>query len=406
MIGLCGSITSKGSDNCQYFEHGLHRRIPTLALRISAKHSLSRYPTPTLRLCRTQITVTVNSQAEMAATTTHRTLPRSAAAQVKQAADTIRQALSDNILRQRIDFILPVNEKESNFMNTEAMDYPCSLQKEFDVTVSLTSTLLQRLSSSSSSSSGVKVAVKRIDDGGVEGEPCAIVYPEDSKDIVAVVFPTSDRLKQIQDLAKETDRPCLIVNPQWREAGQVISDFGIGPWKKAALDFLAQFEQTYIHRETRIGSPGTINAASGTRFNSGGVIRLLRQYPTGGGDWEVHAMAANGASQLLSVVKDEPGYKDMEGLLDVGRKGKLEIFEVAKAVTDVYKTIDDDGDDDEMKEELDDEGRQAASREVSDLTLGDIDTLDAASVRRILISKGLPASGKLAKLKERLKESL
>jgi hypothetical protein len=344
------------------------------------------------------------------------TLPRSSAVQVAQAADNIRQALSNNILRQRIDFILPVNEKESNFMNTEAMDYPCSLQKEFDVAVSLTSSLIQRLSSSpsssSSSSSRVKIAVKRIDDGGVEGEPCAIVYPEDFKDIVAVVFPTSDRLKQIQDLAKEADRPLFIINPQWREAGQVISDFGIGPWKKAALDFLDQFQQTYIHRETRIGSPGTINAASGTRFNSGGVIRLLRQYPAGGGgegDWEVHAMAANGASQLLSVVKDEPAYKDMEGLLDVGRRCKLEIFEVAKAVTYVYESFDDDDGSDggEMvEEELDEEDRQAVSKEASDLTLGDIDTLDAASVRRILISKGLPASGKLAKLKERLKESL
>jgi len=379
-------------------------------LRIAAKTSLFKHPNPTPRLSQTQIRI--NSQAEMAADRRSPTLPRSSAAQVAQAADTIRQALSNNILRQRIDFILPVNEKESNFMNTEAMDYPCSLQKEFDVAVSLTSSLIQRLSSSPSSSSGVKIAVKRIDDGGVEGEPCAIVYPEVSKDIVAVVFPTSDRLKQIQDLAKEADRPLFIINPQWREAGQVISDFGIGPWRKAALDFLYQFQQTYIHRETRIGSPGTINAASGTRFNSGGVIRLLRQYPAGGGgggNWEVHAMAANGASQLLSVVKDEPVYKDMEALLNVGRRGKLEIFEVAKAVTYVYQSVDDyDGSDggEMVEEELDDEDRQAVSKEASDLTVGDIDTLDAASVRRILISKGLPASGKLAKLKERLKESL
>ena len=37
---------------------------------------------------------------------------------------------------------------------------------------------------------------------------------------------------------------------------QVVSDFGIGPWKKAAEDFLATFEPAYFIREKRIGSPG------------------------------------------------------------------------------------------------------------------------------------------------------
>ena len=41
--------------------------------------------------------------------------------------------------------LLPVNEKEADFNSTEPVDYPCSLQKEFDVACALTRSLLQRL---------------------------------------------------------------------------------------------------------------------------------------------------------------------------------------------------------------------------------------------------------------------
>lgn len=35
----------------------------------------------------------------------------------------------------------------------------------------------------------------------------------------------------------------FIVNPQWSTGGNIVSDFGFGPWRKAAEDFLATFEQ-------------------------------------------------------------------------------------------------------------------------------------------------------------------
>lgn len=129
----------------------------------------------------------------------------------------------------------------------------------------LTKSLLQRLLGGDAA-----IKAKRLDDGGVEGEPCAgaasascaacwcwccclpalcptpaacqppaVLYPED-RSLLAVVFPTADRLKQLQAFAKEEGRPLLIVNPQWRNEGQVVSDFGIGPWKAAAEKFLAQ----------------------------------------------------------------------------------------------------------------------------------------------------------------------
>ena len=51
---------------------------------------------------------------------------------------------------------------------------------------------------------------------------------------------------------------------------------------------------------------GTVNLAMGTRYVSGGVLRVLRQWP---GQYQAHAMAANGSSQLLEGSAAEPTYQ-------------------------------------------------------------------------------------------------
>lgn len=50
----------------------------------------------------------------------------------------------------------------------------------------------------------------------------------------------------------ESSKPTLLA--QWNDEGQVISVFGIGPWKKAAEDFLSTFKLTYSLTEKRIGT--------------------------------------------------------------------------------------------------------------------------------------------------------
>lgn len=317
---------------------------------------------------------------------------------VDQAAAACQAALDAGSLRQTIVFLLPVNEKEVDFTNTEPMDYPCSLQKEFDTACALARSLLQRLLGD-----GRDVKAKRIDDGGVEGEPCAVLYPED-RSIAAVVFPTADRLKQIQALAKEEGRPLLLVNPQWRNEGQVISDFGFGPWRKAADDFLATFALSYCLKEKRIGSPGTVDAATGTRFVSGGVVRLLRSFP---GPFEAYACAPNGSSQLLERAEAEPGYKELDAMIKRGRQARLEIFDIAKRVTAVYADAASGGADDEAAASA---GGPAGSgdgggSDLAGMSDADIEAMDAASLRRLLLGRGLPASGKISKLRERLREA-
>ncbi len=60
------------------------------------------------------------------------------------------------------------------------------------------------------------------------------------------------------------------------------------------------------------GPAGTINTATGTRFTTGGVIRVLRQFPGGYDAW---AMAADGSSQLLTTLDKEPSYQVMRTAL-------------------------------------------------------------------------------------------
>ena len=116
---------------------------------------------------------------------------------------------------------------------------------------------------------------------------------------------------QVKSLLKtDQTRPTFLVNPQWRSSGQVVSDFGFGPWKRQVLDtfccnysivpvecvtlsyccfwctyfdrqaeeFLATFEPTYSLLELRIGEAS--NVVSG----SGGVVRLLKCFCE---DWHV-----------------------------------------------------------------------------------------------------------------------
>lgn len=314
---------------------------------------------------------------------------------VEQAAGAVQQAITQGQKsRQRIDLLNPVNEKEINFNSTEPIDYPCSLQKEFDTLCSLTKSLLQRLSGSSD------IGAKRLDDGGVEGEPCAVLYDLPSKKYAAVVFPTAERLNDIKKLAKEENRTLLIINPQWKDASDqngaynLVSDFGIGPWRQAAVDFLSQFEPTYVLKEKRIGSPGTINIAQGNRFATGGVVRILRSYP---GQYENYAMAADGSSQLLGFQDAEPSYKELDALIKQGRSLKLEIFTIAKAASSVY--VDEEAVIDDVVD--DSEAQMPVSANEAD-----VEAMDAATLRRMLAKYNQPTSGKLSKLRERLIEAM
>jgi hypothetical protein len=271
--------------------------------------------------------------------------------------------------------------------------------KEFDVACALTTALLRALVGDAS----LNILSKRLDASGETDQPCAVLYPEGGGDtLAAVVYPTADRLKQIRQLEGIAGRALLLVNPQWREEGQVVSDFGIGPWKVAALSFLDGFERSYSLRERRVGNPGTVDIVTGTRFASGGVLRVRRAWP---GGWEAHACAADGSSQLLGApAEGEPSYKELEAALEKGRRQKLPIFRVARLATRLGGAGE--GEAAAAAAPAPAAAEVAAAAGGGGLTRADLAAMDAAALRRRLAAAGAPTSGRLDALRERLAEAL
>ncbi|GMH33790.1 hypothetical protein BSKO_01624 [Bryopsis sp. KO-2023] len=329
--------------------------------------------------------------ADSVSTSSRVPLPQSPLEMISGAREAVQRGLDAGRNRQRLQLILPVNEKQYDFLASDPVDYPCNLKTEFESCCSLVKAIMEGVTGKT------EFLSKRLDQGGVEGEPCCAIYPE-TKDFVAVVFPTSDRLNDLKSLAKG-DTPLLMVNCQWNDSGQVISDFGFGPWKKAADDFLNTFENTYLLTEQRIGSPGSIDPVTGQRFITGGVLRVLLSYPS---QYEVYAMATNGANQYLSTFDHKPTYQELDQLLVDARGAKLEIFDVARkasAVTSAFQGKDEEGGGESKAEAVDSgsiEGRPSDS---------EIDAMDVTTLRRYLTAKDLPTSGRVVKLKERLKEA-
>lgn len=306
-----------------------------------------------------------NDNAPLAATASNQPtqrppLPRTPLDMITQAGDAVQRALNAGQRRQRLQLLLPTNEKQYDFLATESVDYPCSLQAEFEMAVNLSKAILLHVLGNNT-----PLKVTRIDDAGIEGEPCAVVFTE-AKDFLMIVFPTAERLNDIKELAKDEGRTVVLVNPQWNDKGQIISDFGFGPWKKAAMDFLATFAPTYRLVEQRIGAPGqswmrarrqdasphrhvfagSVSAVTRSRFAAGGVVRTLGAYPgsqtvcacvlshmpsntnSTSTSMQAYVMAADGSSQALEEFEDDPSYQQLEQMLAAGRAAKAPIFKV------------------------------------------------------------------------------
>lgn len=149
------------------------------------------------------------------------------------------------------------------------------------------------------------MSAKRVD---TDNDPVGVLQNA-AGTVRALVIPFAqnlDDLRAITELADKTGAITLLFNPQWNEAGQVVSDFGIGPWRKRSMDFLDTFETTYSMTELRIGAASTRDPAAGGDFmGTGGVARILK---THGGQWQVFAMGGDGSSECIRIEADEPTY--------------------------------------------------------------------------------------------------
>lgn len=58
---------------------------------------------------------------------------------------------------------------------------------------------------------------------------------------------------EVREISERVGREGLtvLVNPQWTK-GNLVSDFGIGPWRRRNEEFVASFQQTYVLKQMRI----------------------------------------------------------------------------------------------------------------------------------------------------------
>jgi hypothetical protein len=66
----------------------------------------------------------------------------------------------------------------------------------------------------------------------------------------------------------------LMINPQW-QPGNLVNDFGIGPWRRRSEDFVGSFEEVYFLKQMRIAGDNVRCASSTIKCPIGERI----QYP-------------------------------------------------------------------------------------------------------------------------------
>ena len=130
---------------------------------------------------------------------------------------------------------------------------------------------------------------------------------------VVVVFPNAETLRRLKQVVERegASSEILLVNAQWQRGGQVVSDFGVGPWRAANEQFVDRFEQVFSLRQTRV---------------DGAELRILRE-PSGAAaaaaTWRVFSLdPETRAGSLLGELDHEPRYAELEAFAaDAGGGG-------------------------------------------------------------------------------------
>ena len=233
-----------------------------------------------------------------------RPLPQTCAEQVTQAASVIRAA-STSHRRQRIQLLLPINQRKNEFTSVEPDDYGMNDADVYKAAMETASAMIRAVDPDRG-----EMSATRVDD---DNDPVGVL--QNAKGSVrALVIPNAQNLQNLRDLAALGDangtQITLLVNPQWNEAGQVVSDFGLGPWRRKAMDFLQTFESTYSLTEYRVGAAATRDPARGGDYMGvGGVARVLKTHD---GTWQTFAMGADGSSECVRADATEPTYEYLE----------------------------------------------------------------------------------------------
>lgn len=125
--------------------------------------------------------------------------------------------------------------------------------------------------------------------------------------LAAVLFPTADTLKAVEAIAEPRDGRrglTFIVNPQWGPLDgsitNIVSDFGVGPWRKNGEKRAASFTPCYACESLRSG---------------GDDVRLLFEEGSGWSVWRATGDGARAADVLVQGLPARPTYAELTSLL-------------------------------------------------------------------------------------------
>ena len=241
-----------------------------------------------------------------------------------------------------------------------------------------------------------------------------------SGSVRALVIPNAQDLKVLRELAELGDangtQITLLVNPQWNDVGQVVSDFGVGPWRKKATSFLDTFAAVYSLTEKRVGAAATRDPANGGDFMGvGGVARVLKLL---GSEYQVFAMGQDGSSECVCVVQETPTYEYLEKQVFTKREFSLLRRRGGESVgPSLEKRLErsalearnanahSDGAS-SMDWSIASVAEITAAVRVGAIGASDVAGFGKTGIRTALGALGLPTSGKLETMRERLREAL
>jgi hypothetical protein len=209
---------------------------------------------------------------------------------VQQCVAAIKRAMDDGKLLLDVEFLLPL------IGATDLDDWPGGVRQQFKAACPMVEDILREIP-------GV------MENGGCKTEildQADAIGLWEGKAIATVLFPTADTVDTMMNLVKKNpSRPLMTVNTQWTSAGQIISDFGWGPWKAKRENFLTDFTTAYFLKQYRI---------------LGENVRMVHAYP---GKWQVIAIAEGTQKQeVVAELDDRPTYQEMEALLKA-REGSI-----------------------------------------------------------------------------------
>jgi hypothetical protein len=327
---------------------------------------------------------------------------------VAQCAAAVRLAASPaggSHRRQRVQLLLPINQRKSEFTSVESDDYGMNDADVYKAAMETASAMIRLVDPD-----GGEMSAKRVDK---DNDPVGVLQNA-AGTVRALVIPNAQDLDELRALAKLGDANAaavtLLVNPQWVESGQVISDFGIGPWRRRADDFLRTFESTYALTESRVGAAATRDPARGGDFMGvGGVARILKTRTSA---FQIFAMGQDGSSECVCVVPSEPSYEFLEKEVFIKEEysllrrrngaeagGSLEarLESSAAAAADGGTATD---------WTIASTAEINAAVRADAIGPADVDAFSKTGIRTALAALGLPTSGKVESMRERLREAL